>query len=291
MKKKFLSILEEYTVITFGILLVAVGAYFFKFPNNISTGGITGLAVVLNQAFPVLTASNYVTIFNTAFLVMGFLVLGKDFGIKTAYGSILLTVFLELFDLLKLPIPLPMTNEPVLELFFAVLLPGLGAAILFFYHGSSGGTDIVAMVIRKYTNMDCGTALLLADVVLVFLTFYDFNIMGWALTTGLLSVAGLITKTLVVDNAIDSINRSKHFMIFTTHREEVETFITGTLNRSATTWECEGAYSHRKEYAMISIMNRSQANRLRNYLKKIDPHSFVIVTNTSDIIGKGFKQV
>ncbi len=291
MKKKYLTILKEYSVITFGIFLVAVGAYFFKFPNNISTGGITGLAVVLNQAFPVLTASNYVTIFNTAFLIMGFMVLGKDFGMKTAYGSILLTVFLELFDLIRYPFPLPMTDEPVLELFFAVLLPGLGAAILFFYHGSSGGTDIVAMVIRKYTNMDCGTALLLADVVLVFLTFYDFSVGQLALTTGLLSVAGLITKTLVVDNAIDSINRSKHFMVFTTHREEVEQFITGVLNRSATTWECEGAYSHRKEYAMISVMNRSQANRLRNYLKKIDPNSFVIVTNTSDIIGKGFKQV
>ncbi|MBE6639174.1 MAG: YitT family protein [Ruminococcaceae bacterium] len=291
MKNKVLTILKEYSVITFGIFLVAVGAYFFKFPSNISTGGVTGLAVVLNQAFPVLTASNYVTIFNTVFLVMGFIVLGKDFGIKTAYGSIMLTVFLELFDLFPLPFALPLTNEPVLELFFAVLLPGLGSAILFFYHGSSGGTDIVAMIIRKYINMDCGTALLLADTVLVLLTFYDFNTHSAAYLTGLLSIAGLITKTLVVDSAIDSINRSKHFVVVTTHREEVERFITETLRRSATTWECEGAYSHNKEYAMISVMNRSQANRLRNYLKKIDPNSFVIVTNTSDIIGKGFKQV
>ena len=87
MKKKILTILKEYLIITFGIFLVAVGAYFFKFPNNISTGGVTGLAVVLNQAFPVLTASNYVTIFNTAFLIMGFVVLGKDFGIKTFFHT------------------------------------------------------------------------------------------------------------------------------------------------------------------------------------------------------------
>ena len=149
----------------------------------------------------------------------------------------------------------------------------------------------MAMIIRKYTNMDCGTALLVSDVLLVLLTFYDFGTSSIVFTTGLLSVVGLITKTLVIDSAIESINRSKHFMVVTTHREEVETFITQTLRRSATTWECEGAYSHRTEYAMISVMNRSQANRLRNYLQKIDPHSFVIVTNTSDIIGKGFKQV
>ena len=111
MKKKILTILKEYTIITFGIFLVAVGAYFFKFPNNISTGGVTGLAVVLNQAFPALSASNYVTIFNTAFLILGFVVLGKDFGMKTAYGSILLTVFLEIFDLIPLTVALPLTQK------------------------------------------------------------------------------------------------------------------------------------------------------------------------------------
>ena len=294
MKKKISLFAKEYSVITFGVFLVAVGVYFFKFPSNISTGGITGLAIVLNQLVPGLTAANFVTIFNMGFLVLGFVILGKEFGVKTAYGSIMLSVFLEVFDLLPIPAGfLPMTDEPVLELFYAVLFPALGAAILFYYRASTGGTDIVAMIVRKYTNLDCGTALLVTDIVLVLLTFLNFS--GESVTinyvTGMLSIAGLIAKTMVVDKAISSINRSKHFMVVTTHREEVEKYITEVLNRSATTWECEGAYSHRKEYAMISVMNRSQANKLRNYLKSIDPHSFVIVTNTSDIIGKGFKQV
>ena len=293
MKKKISLILKEYSVITFGVFLVAVGVYFFKFPSNISTGGVTGLAIVLNQLYDGLSASNYVTIFNIGFLVLGFVILGKDFGVKTAYGSVMLSVFLELFDLIPFPadFTLPLTGEPMLELFYAVLFPALGAAILFYYHGSSGGTDIVAMIVRKYTSLDCGTALFVTDIVLVLLTFYNFEQGRINYTTGLLSVAGLITKTLVVDSAIAGINRSKHFMVVTTHREEVEKYITEQLHRSTTTWECEGAYSHRKEYAMISVMNRSQANKLRNYLKQIDPHSFVIVTNTSDIIGKGFKQV
>ena len=293
MKKKISLFAKEYSVITFGVFLVAIGVYFFKFPSNISTGGVTGLAIVLNQLFPGLSAANFVTIFNMGFLVLGFVILGKDFGVKTAYGSVMLSVFLELFDLIPFPADfvLPMTEQPMLELFYAVLFPALGSAILFYYHASSGGTDIVAMIIRKYTHMDCGTALLVTDVVLVVLTFYNFEQSRINYTTGLLSIAGLITKTLVVDKAISSINRSKHFMVVTTHKEEVEKYITDKLHRSATIWECEGAYSHRKEYAMISVMNRSQANKLRNYLKSIDPNSFVIVTNTSDIIGKGFKQV
>lgn len=293
MKKKISLFAKEYSVITFGVFLVAIGVYFFKFPSNISTGGVTGLAIVLNQLFPGLSAANFVTIFNMGFLVLGFAILGKDFGVKTAYGSVMLSVFLELFDLIPFPADfvLPMTGQPMLELFYAVLFPALGAAILFYYHASSGGTDIVAMIVRKYTHMDCGTALLVTDIVLVVLTFYNFEESRINYTTGLLSIAGLITKTMVVDKAISSINRSKHFMVVTTHKEEVEKYITDQLHRSATIWECEGAYSHRKEYAMISVMNRSQANKLRNYLKSIDPHSFVIVTNTSDIIGKGFKEV
>ena len=293
--------IKEYLIITFGVFLVAVGVYFFKFPNNISTGGVTGLAVVLAQVLP-LSASNVVTIFNALFLVVGFIVLGKEFGIKTVYGSTLLSVFLELFDRIPLPqgtLPITVTEanpngEPMLELLFAVAFPALGAAILFFNTASTGGTDIVAMIIHKFTSLDSGKALMVADFVLVLLTFLQFKEGGgvtinW--TTGLLSVAGTVLKSLVVDNAIESINQSKYFLVITTQKEEVEHYIIEKLNRSATTWECEGAYSHKHEYAIVTVMNRYQGYQLRQYIKSIDPTSFVIVTNSSDIIGKGFKQV
>ena len=302
-KKKVWDVVKEYAVISFGILLVAIGVFFFKFPNNISTGGVTGLAVVLNQIFPAVSASNFVTIFNTVFLVIGFLFLGKESGIKTVYGSFLLSGFLELFDLIfkwsNVPkdfLPLTVTpsnpnGEPVLELFFAVLFPAVGAAILFYHHASSGGTDIVAMIIHKYTNIDSGKGLLIADVVLVLLTFYNFDRYEIAWTTGLLSMAGLIAKSLVVDGVIESINQSKYFLIITTHREEVEKYVIEKLKRSATSWKCEGAYSHREEYALVTVMTRVQGYHLRRYIKSIDPKSFVIVTNSSDILGKGFKEV
>ena len=291
--------IKEYLIITFGVFLVAVGVFFFKFPNSISTGGVTGLAVVLEQVLPI-SASNVVTIFNALFLVIGFIVLGKEFGIKTVYGSTLLSVFLEVFDLIipegTLPITVTESNpsgEPMLELLFAVAFPAVGAAILFFNKASTGGTDIVAMIIHKYTSLDSGKALLVADFILVLLTFLSFKngsvTISW--TTGLLSVSGTILKSLVVDNVIESINQSKYFLVITTKKEEVEKYIIEKLHRGATTWECVGAYTQKSEYAIVTVMSRYQGFQLRQYIKSIDPKSFVIVTNSSDIIGKGFKQV
>lgn len=295
-KTNVIKTLKEYAVISFGILLVAVGVYFFKFPSGISTGGVTGLAVVLNQIIPGITASDIVTIINTAFLVVGFIFLGRDFGIKTVYGSLLLSGFLELFDLIfdLCDIPantLPLTNEPVLELFFAVLFPAVGAAVLFYNHASSGGTDIVAMIIHKYTNIDSGKALLIADTLLVLLTFYNFETSSVNWTTGLLSLTGLLTKSIVVDKVIESINQSKYYLVITTHKDEVVEYVTKTLKRGATTWQCEGAYTHREESALIAVMNRYQSFLFRKFIKSVDPMAFIIVTNSSDILGKGFKQI
>ncbi len=302
-KSRFLNEFKDYLMITLGVLLVAIGVYFFKFPNHISTGGVTGLAVVLHQAFPAITASTYTTIFNLIFLVLGFIVLGKEFGIRTVYGSLLLSGFLELFDLLFevfhvpadfLPLTVTTANpqgEVVLELVFAVAFPAVGAAILFYNHSSTGGTDVVAQIIRKYTNIDSGKALILADFILVLLTFYNFESHAIAWTTGLLSVTGMVIKDLVVDKVIESINQSKYFLIVTTHKDEVADFIIQELHRSATVWECEGAYTHHKEYALVAVMNRYQGYQLRTHIRNIDKKAFIIVTSSSDIIGGGFRQV
>ncbi len=292
-KSKLPGILKEYTIITFGVLLVAIGVHFFKFPNNISTGGVTGIAVVLNQIIPFLSASNIVTILNAFLLIIGFIFLGKEFGIKTVYGATLLSIMLELFDLLDkfLPFTLPMTDQPVLEMLYAVIFPAAGSAVLFFYRASTGGTDIVAMIIRKFISIDSGTALLCADFFFVLLTFYNFELHQVTPETGLLSLLGLLLKSLVIDNLLENLNQSKNFMIITSKREMVEDYIKNNLNRSATTWECEGSYTHRREFAIITVMNRYQAFRLRSYIKSIDPQAFIIITSTSDIIGKGFREI
>ncbi len=288
--KRFSKIIKEYAIITFGVFLVAVGVHFFKFPNGISTGGVTGIAVVLDKIIPFLSAANIVTILNLVLDILGFAFLGKEFGIKTLYGSLVLSAMLEGMDLI-IPISAPLTNEPVLELFYAVAFPAAGAAFLFYNHGSTGGTDIIAMIIRKKSNLDSGKALVLADFFVVALTFWNFQTGEAAIKTGLLSMLGLILKSLVVDNLLENLNQSKKLLVITSHRVAVEEYITKELHRSATVWECEGSYRHEREFAIISVMNRFQAFKLRSYLKQSDPHAFIIITSTSDIIGKGFREI
>ncbi|MEG2421456.1 MAG: YitT family protein, partial [Oscillospiraceae bacterium] len=149
---------REFILMTLGTAVVAVGVYFFKFPNNFSTGGVSGLGVVLGALIPTITPGTIIAVINVLFLIAGFFVLNKGFGIRTVYCSLLFSGILQLLEIFA-PMTAPLTNQPMLELFFAVILPSLGSAVLFNMEASTGGTDIAAMIVKKYTAMDTGMAL------------------------------------------------------------------------------------------------------------------------------------
>lgn len=183
------SVCKEYAILTLATLVMSAGTYLFKFPNNFSFGGVTGLAVVLSAVSP-LSAGTYNFIINMALLVLGFLFLGKGFGVKTVYISVLMSVALSAAEKL-FPMSGPLTDQPVLELIFAIAIPGISSAIMFNMGASSGGTDIVAMILKKYTSMNIGTALLAVDLLIAVSACFVFDI-----TTGLFSLCGLFTKPL-----------------------------------------------------------------------------------------------
>ena len=276
--------LQEFALMTLGITLVSVGVYFFKFPNHFSMGGVSGLAILLGEITPVawLTPSIYNGVINMLFLLLGFLLLDKGFGLRTVYCSILYSIQVQVFEWLW-PMDSPLTGELMLELFFAVILPALGAAILFNLDASSGGTDIAAMILKKYTGLDVGRALLVSDITIAAAALLIFDI-----TAGLCSLLGLVLKSVLVDSVIESLNRRKAFMIITYQPQAVEEFITRELGRGATVWEGEGAYTHETHQVILTVLARHQAVVLRRYLKQHDPHAFMIVTNSSEIFGKGF---
>ncbi len=274
--------LEEYTKLTLATLVMVVGIYVFKFPNNFSFGGVTGFAIVLSQFLPG-TPGNITFLINMVLLVLGFIFLGKGFGIKTAYISILMSVALSLAEV-WFPMTEPLTMEPVLELVFAVGLPAFSSAIFFNMDASSGGTDIVAMILRKYTKLNIGSALFASDLLIVIFACFVFDAQ-----TGLFSLCGLLAKSLVVDNVIESINLCKYFTIICNDPEPICKFITEKLGRSATVYEAEGAYEHNKKHIVITIMKRSQAVELRNFIRVNQPSAFIAITNSSEIIGKGFR--
>lgn len=281
MNQRVKHALKELPLLTLGTALVAVGVYFFKFPNNFSTGGVTGIAILLSYLFQGVSSSTFASALNVAFLILGFIVLNKGFGARTVYCSILFSALLSVLEWLC-PLSAPLTDQKMLELLFAVILPSLGSAILFNMQASTGGTDIIAMILRKFTSLDIGRALLCVDVLVAASTLLI------SIETGLYSLLGLLLKSVLVDTVIESLNRKKSVLLVTTHPKEVCTYITDTLHRSATIWDAEGAYSHEEKWVVMTVLSRTQAVALRRRLKETEPDAFMLVTNSSEIFGKGF---
>lgn len=277
--------IKNFLLITLGTVLTAVGIYFFKFPNNFSTGGVSGISILLGKLVPFLSPAVSMWAINLILLLVGFLFFGRGFGLMTAYCSMLYSFLTWLFEVIY-PMTAPFTDQPFLELCFAMMLPAVGSAILFNCNASTGGTDIVAMILKKYTSLDIGKALLVSDALIAFSACFVFDI-----RTGLFSLLGLIIKAFVVDSVIESINLCKYFSIVTSCPDAICDYIIREMNRSSTVIDAIGAYSHEDRKVILVACRRSEAVRLRQYIKTVDPKAFMFITNTSEIIGKGFRTV
>lgn len=261
---------------------MAAGIYFFCFPNHFTFGGVTGLSIILG-AVTELSAGTFTLIINMLLLILGFIFLGKGTGIKTVYTSVLLSCSISTFEHF-FPLASPLTDEPVLELIFAITVPAAASAIIFNIGASSGGTDIIAMILKKFFSVNIGTALLIVDAIITLTACFVFDI-----KTGLYSLCGLICKSLVIDSVIENVNLCKYFTIVCKNPEPICNFIHTQLHHSATTFHAEGSYSHSDATVILTVVRRSQAVALRNYVKSIDESAFIMITNSSEIIGKGFR--
>ena len=276
--------LKSFFTLTGSILIMAIGIYFFKFSNNFSFGGITGLAVLVAKT-GLISASDFSFVMNMLLLVVGLIVLGKEFALKTSYRTILLSVTLALLERI-FPMTQPLTNQPMLELCFAIALPAYASAILFNIGASSGGTDIIAAIFKKYSSVNIGHALLYTDIAFTTASFFIFDT-----KTGLYSLLGLAVRSLMIDNFIESFNLSKYFNVVCCNPEPICDFIKQDLNRSATILLGRGAFSGEDRYLILTALNRHQAMKLRNFIKETEPTAFILISNTSEIIGKGFHTV
>lgn len=273
----------EYLLITLATVIMTVGIYFFKFPNNFSFGGVSGISVLLSNLTP-LSAGQVNLIFNLALIVLGFIFIGKKFAFKTVYVSLLNSAALWLLEIV-MPLDHPLTDQPMLEVCFAIFLPALGSAMLFNMQASSGGTDIIAMILKKYTSYNIGTALMFTDAAVVIISFFVFDI-----KIALFNVLGFLAKSLVIDSVIENINLCKYFNVVCDAPQPICEYITQKLGRSATVCKAQGAFSGKDKYMILTAMNRSQAVKLRGFIKRVEPAAFVLISNTSEIIGKGFRE-
>ncbi len=280
-----MKLLKNYSYITLSIFIMAIGIYFFKFPNNFCFGGVTGFASVFAKISPI-SAGSFTMIVNLLLLIIGFIFLGKSFAIKTTYASMLLSVLLVIFEK-AYPMTGQLSNQPILELIFAITLPSIASALLFQIGASSGGTDVIAMIVQKYTSVkNIGIALFISDLVMIIAACFVFDIQ-----TALYSFVGLTVKSFLIDGIIDSINLSKAVTIVSEDHDIICRFITNDLQKGATITEALGAYTNTKKYVIFTTLSRHQAVLLRNYIRDNSLDAFISVSSTSEVFGKGFSSI
>lgn len=267
-----------------GCILLAAGVYFFKIPNGFATGGVSGISTILARMTPV-SASIWIWVLNFILMILGFIFLGRQNGIKTVYCSMFYSAVTYILEV-AIPITSPLTNQPFLELVYAMLLTSIGSAMIFNSDASSGGTDIAALILKKYTSVDVGKALLIVDFIVAAGAFFVFDI-----KTGLFSLLGLFAKAFIVDGFIESLNTCKYFVVITSKREEISEFIIETLHHGATITSATGEFTGEEKTMIHTVCKRFEAIKLRNRIKEIDPHAFIIITTSNEIIGRGFRSV
>ncbi len=292
-----------------GIIMMSCSVYFFQTPNKLTLGGIAGIAIIINSFLPANIAAIFsqgviMAIINILLLIIGLIILGKQCTIRTIFCSLAYTGIIYLLEVVC-PLEKPLTAEfvldaageivrvdgvaqwtggqPLLELVYAILLFGVGGALIFNCGASSGGTDIIALILKKYTSLNVGMALMLIDLIIVLISFYTFTV-----TSALFSLLGLFTKSFLLDGVIESIGKTKYMTIITRHYEAISDYILKVINHGYTIYDAEGGYTGEKKKVIVTVCKRNEALKLKMKIREIDPEAFVIITDANEILGKGF---
>lgn len=274
---KIQTSLKDFVLITFATGIVACAVFFFLIPSQVSVGSISGLAMVLSNVIP-LPISIITFLLNAFLLVVGFLLIGPEFGIKTVYTSLLLPLFLAVFEI-WFPNFSSINQDPMMDTVCYIFLVSIGLAMLFKQNASSGGLDIVAKLLNKYLRMDLGQAMALPGmcVALSSALFCDKKLV-------VLGILGTYLNGIVLDHFIFGMNLKKRVCIISEKQEEIRQFILHTLRSGATIYHCSGAYNQEPKSEIITIVDKNEFSQLMSYLMKTDPKAFVTVYTVNEII-------
>lgn len=276
LKTDYKSIIKETSILTVGVAIIAAAVYFFLVPSHASVSSISGLGIVLSNFIP-LPLSAITMILNVVLLIIGFFTCGREFGVKTVYTSVMLPLFLGVFEGI-FPDFGSMTNSQELDVLCYILVVSVGLSVLFNRNASSGGLDIVAKIMNKYLHMDLGKAMSLSGmcVALSAALVYDKK-------TVVLSVLGTYFNGLVLDHFIFDHNIKRRVCIITKKEEELRQFIIHDLHSGATIYESIGAYNMEKRNEIITIVDKGEYQKLMNYMNREDPKAFITVYTVSDM--------
>lgn len=282
LREKVMKYVKQYMLITLSISIMSVGVYFFKFPNNFVFGGVTGTAALVAKLTP-MSASAFSSAANLVLLVVGLIFLGKEFAMTTGYATFVMSVELMAFEKLC-PLSGPLSDQPMLDLLFAIALPAIASALLFNVGASSGGTDIIALIVEKYTHIhSIAVALFITDLFMVIAACFVFD-----LYTALYSFVGLTVKSLVIDAVLEKIKMCKAILIVCDEKAPICDFVMRKLMRGATYTPCFGAYTDKPHYIIYTTLTRHEADQLQEFIHKEHLNAFMSMLSTTEVFGKGF---
>ena len=275
-KLNYKNLIKEIITLTWAVAIIAAAVYFFLVPSHTSVSSISGLGIVISNFVP-LPLSAITMILNVVLLIIGFFTCGREFGAKTVYTSVVLPLFIGLFEKIA-PNFGSMTNSQELDVLCYILVVSIGLSILFNRNASSGGLDILAKIMNKYLNMELGRAMSLSGmcVALSAALVYDKK-------TVVLSILGTYFNGMVLDHFIFDHNIKRRVCVITNKEEELRRFIIEDLHSGATIYEATGAYKMQKRNEIITIVDKTEYQKLMNFINREDPKAFVTVYNVSNM--------
>lgn len=275
---------KEYGIITLGVILVAVALEYFFIPNNLAAGGVSGLSVVISHYFPSLTVGALTLIMNIILFVIAFIVVGGDFGFKTIYASFGLSFLLWFMD--AFIHPQAITTDLLISSVFGTVLTAIGLAMVFNVNASTGGTDILAKILNKYTSFNMGISLLCVDFLVTFLGAITFGI-----DKGFYALLSVLLNGPLIDKIIAFLNQKKEITIISDKNKEIANFIINELKSGCTALEGSGLYSKKEKQIIYSVLSKKELEKLKEFIESIDPEAFFTIGQIEEVQGKDFLKV
>ncbi|BES65200.1 YitT family protein [Gottschalkiaceae bacterium SANA] len=277
--------LMEYTLITIGAFLVAMGVYFFLVPSNLAVGGVSGLAIVLKAFLPEANIGVLSLMMNGILFVIGFTFIGVGFGAKTIFSSMAISFFLGMMEILY-PMQQPFSDDLFLVLVMGVLVSGVGIAIVFNQNASTGGTDIIAKILNKYFKISIGVGLFIADFFIVLAAGYVFGIEVF-----MYAFIGLILNGTVIDNMIEGFNTCVEVMIISRESQTIQKYVIESMERGVTVYQATGGYTKEQKEVLLTVVGKREFIQLRKFIKQIDRSAFITTKKAHEILGEGFSEL
>lgn len=276
--------ITEYFFITMGIILVAISVEYFFIPNNLAAGGVTGLAIVINKFIPNLNVSLITFIINMILFIIAFILIGGSFGEKTLFATIGLSIIMWIIE--EFLSPYALTKDLIIATIFGTLISAIGMAIVFNNNASTGGTDILAKILNKFSHIDIGKALLIIDLFITLMAAITFG-----LDLGFYSMLSVIGLGITIDRIIDGFNTKKEILIMSPKVNEISNFILKELTRGCTYLKGVGAYTKKDINVIYTVLERKEFIKLKLFIKEIDPNAFISVREAYEVMGEGFMKI